>query len=84
MARNPSLAGERNSVDDPRGRCGFALFGNCGLFARNEVLRFAGDIGRIALGRHSIRGGSAHSCHLRFSAGGLAILHPRTQASFET
>lgn len=84
LARNPTLAGERNSVDDPRCLCSFARCRNRWVFARNEVLRFARDIGRIALGRHSIRGGSTFSCHLRSSTGGVAILHRMAQASFET
>jgi len=63
-------------VDDARGRCSFARFRGCWAFARNEVLRFARNIGRIALARHFIRGGSGRFRGLRSSARGLAMSLP--------
>jgi len=73
-AGNPRAVGARNGVDDARYRCSFARFRDCWAFARNEVLRFARNIRRVAHGRRSIGGGGAPSCRFRFSAGGLAIL----------
>ena len=83
VARNSRVAGTRNRVDDARSRCSFARIGSCWGFAPNEVLRFARNIRRIALGRHSIRGGSGPSCRLRFSARGLAILPSLGEVSVE-
>jgi hypothetical protein len=76
LASNPGLAGERNSVDDPRCRCGHARFRDCWGFARNEILCSPRHIRRIALDRRSIRRGSAPSCHVRHFAKTLAIQRP--------
>jgi hypothetical protein len=71
-------------VDDARCRCSFIHFRDCWALARNEVLRLARNIRRIALARHSIRGGNGHSRHLRSSARGLAVLPPLGQVGVES
>jgi hypothetical protein len=59
FVRKSKLAGTRNNADHARCRCSVARFRDCWAVARNEVLRFAGNIRRIAHGRRSVSGRSA-------------------------